>query len=143
MYGMLEGQFRLFFKKADRQRGVTGENLLVLLERRLDNVVFRLGFACSRNHARQLVRHNHILVNNKKVNIPSFLIKEGDVVSLKEKSRANTNIVESLEAVDRRGVPSWLELDKDSFKATVKALPNREEITMPIQEQLIVELYSK
>ena len=143
MYGMLEKQFRLNFKKADAQKGVTGENLLILLERRLDNTVFRLGFASSRNQARQLVRHKHILVNGKKVNIPSFLVSEGDEITLKEKSRANTMIVDSLEAVARRGVPSWLELDKDNFKATVKALPNRDELTMPIQEQLIVELYSK
>ncbi len=143
MYGMLEGQFRRYFHKADLQKGVTGENLLVLLERRLDNTIFRLGFASSRNHARQLVRHNHIMVNGRKVNIPSFLISVDDVISVKEKSRTNSNIVESLEAVDRRGVPTWLELDKDAFKATVKTLPNREEITMPIQEQLIVELYSK
>jgi small subunit ribosomal protein S4 len=143
MYGMLEGQFRLTFKKADLQKGVTGENLLILLERRLDNAVFRLGFASSRNQARQLVRHNHILVNGKKVNIPSSLISVNDVISLKEKSRANGLINENLEAVARRGCPSWIELDKDNFKATVKALPNREEITMPIQEQLIVELYSK
>ena len=143
MYGMLEGQFRRYFHKADLQKGVTGENLLVLLERRLDNTIFRLGFASSRNHARQLVRHNHIMVNGRRVNIPSFLISADDVISVKEKSRTNSNIVESLEAVDRRGVPTWLELDKDAFKATVKTLPNREEITMPIQEQLIVELYSK
>ena len=143
MYGMLESQFRLFFEKAEQQRGVTGENLLVLLERRLDNTVFRIGFASSRNQARQLVRHNHILVNGKKVNIPSFLVAAGDVISLKEKSRANSLIIENFEAVIRRGVPSWLELDKDNFKATLKALPNREEVTMPIQERLIVELYSK
>lgn len=143
MYGMLESQFRLNFVKADRQKGVTGENLLVLLERRLDNAIFRLGFASSRNQARQFVRHNHILVNGNKVNIPSFLVSPGDVVSLKEKSRANGAINENLEAVVRRGVPSWLELDKDNYKATVKALPNREELTMPIQERLIVELYSK
>lgn len=143
MYGMLEGQFRRYFHKADLQKGVTGENLLVLLERRLDNTIFRLGFASSRNHARQLVRHNHIMVNGKKVNIPSFLVAVNDVITVKEKSRTNSNIVESLEAVARRGVPSWLELDKDAFKATVKAMPSREEITMPIQEQLIVELYSK
>jgi len=143
MYGMLESQFRLFFEKAEQQRGVTGENLLVLLERRLDNTVFRIGFASSRNQARQLVRHNHILVNGKKVNIPSFLVAAGDVISLKEKSRANSLINENFEAVIRRGVPSWLELDKDNFKATLKALPNREEVTMPIQERLIVELYSK
>lgn len=143
MYGMLEGQFRRYFHKADLQKGVTGENLLVLLERRLDNTVFRLGFASSRNHARQLVRHNHILVNGRKVNIPSFIVSVNDVVTIREKSRTNSHIVESLEAVDRRGVPSWLELDKDAFSATVKTLPVREEITMPIQEQLIVELYSK
>ncbi len=143
MYGMLEGQFRLFFEKAEKQRGVTGENLLVMLERRLDNAVFRIGFASSRNQARQLVRHNHILVNGRKVNIPSFLVSVGDVVTLKEKSRANALIIENFEAVIRRGVPSWLELDKDNFKATLKALPNREEVTMPIQERLIVELYSK
>ena len=143
MYGMLEGQFRLTFKKAEMQKGVTGENLLVLLERRLDNVVFRAGFASSRNQARQLVRHKHILVNGKKVDIPSFQVSVDDVLTLKEKSRANAGILDNLEAVVRRGVPSWLELDKDNFKATVKALPNREEITMPIQERLIVELYSK
>lgn len=143
MYGMLESQFRLNFQRADAQKGVTGENLLILLERRLDNTVFRIGFASSRGQARQLVRHKHILVNGKKVDIPSFLISDGDVVSLKEKSRANAGINENLEAVARRGVPSWVELDKDNYKATVKALPNREEITMPIKEQLIVELYSK
>ena len=143
MYGMLEGQFRLFFEKSEKQRGVTGENLLVMLERRLDNAIFRVGFASSRNQARQLVRHNHILVNGRKVNIPSFLVSVGDVITLKEKSRANAILLENFEAVVRRGVPSWLELDKDNFKATLKALPNREEITMPIQERLIVELYSK
>ncbi len=143
MYGMLEGPFRQNFAKADRQKGVTGENLLILLERRLDNAVFRMGFASSRNQARQMVRHKHILVNGKKVNVPSFLVSVGDEVTVKEKSRASTMINESLEAVERRGVPSWLELTKDSYKATVKALPNREELTMPIQEQLIVELYSK
>ncbi len=143
MYGMLESQFRLYFQKADSQKGVTGENLLILLERRLDNTVFRIGFASSRGQARQLVRHKHILINGKKVDIPSFLISDGDVVSLKEKSRANGSINENLEAVARRGVPSWVELDKDNYKATIKALPNREEITMPIKEQLIVELYSK
>jgi small subunit ribosomal protein S4 len=143
MYGMLEGQFRLTFEKAEMQKGVTGENLLILLERRLDSTIFRAGFASSRNQARQLVRHKHILVNGRKVNIPSFLVGAGDVITLSEKSRANAQIVENLEAIARRGVPSWLELDKDNFKASVKALPNREELTMPIQEQLIVELYSK
>lgn len=143
MYGMLESQFRLFFEKAEKQKGVTGENLLVMLERRLDNTIFRIGFASSRNQARQLVRHNHILVNGRKVNIPSFLVSVGDVISLKEKSRANVLINENFEAVVRRGMPSWIELDKDNYKATLKALPNREEVTMPIQERLIVELYSK
>lgn len=143
IYGMLEGQFRNYFHKADLQKGITGENLLIMLERRLDNTIFRLGFASSRRQARQLVLHNHVQVGGKKVNIPSFLISVNDVVSIKEKSRTNKYLVESLEAVARRGIPSWLELDKDAFKATVKALPNRDEITMPIQEQLIVELYSK
>jgi len=143
MYGLLEKQFRLTFERAERQKGVTGEDLLIMLERRLENAVFRAGFASSRSQARQIVRHRHILVNGKKVDIPSFQISENDVISLKEKSRANAFINESLEAVARRGVPRWLELDKDSYKATVKALPNREELTMPVQEQLIVELYSK
>jgi small subunit ribosomal protein S4 len=143
MYGMLEGQFRLTFKRADRQKGVTGENLLVLLERRLDNTIFRLGIASSRKQARQLVRHKHILINGKKANIPSFLVSVGDEITLREKSRTNNLIVENMEAVARRGVPNWLELDKDNFKAKVKTLPNRDELTMPIQEHLIVELYSK
>jgi small subunit ribosomal protein S4 len=143
IYGILEGQFRNYFHKADLKKGITGENLLIMLERRLDNTIFHLGFASSRKQARQLVRHNHVLVNNKKVNIPSFLISVGDVITIKEKSRTNSFLVESMEAVARRGIPTWLELDKDAFKATVKALPNRDEITMPIQEQLIVELYSK
>ena len=140
---MLEGQFRNYFHKADLQKGITGENLLIMLERRLDNTIFRLGFASSRKQARQLVRHNHILVNGRKVNIPSFFISVNDVITIKEKSRTNNYLVESMEAVARRGIPTWLELDKNAFKATVKALPNRDEITMPIQEQLIVELYSK
>ncbi|MCF8055771.1 MAG: 30S ribosomal protein S4 [Desulfocapsa sp.] len=143
IYGILEGQFRNYFHKAELKKGITGENLLIMLERRLDNTIFHLGFASSRKQARQMVRHNHVLVNNKKVNIPSFLISAGDVITIKEKSRTNSFLVESMEAVARRGIPTWLELDKDAFKATVKALPNREEITMPIQEQLIVELYSK
>jgi len=143
MYGMLEGQFRQYFKKADLQKGVTGENLLIMLERRLDNAVFRMGYASSRNQARQLVRHKHVLVNGRKVNIPSYQVSVGDVVTIAEKSRANALINESLEAVERRGVPSWIELDKKAYSSTVKALPNREELTMPIQEQLIVELYSK
>ncbi len=143
MYGMLEGQFRRYFHIADQAKGVTGFNLLTLLERRLDNVIYRLGLAASRNQARQLIRHNHFNIDGKKVNIPSFQVKPGQVISLKEKSQKNTFITESLEGVTRRGVPSWLELDKGNFQGTVKAMPNREEITMPIHEQLIVELYSK
>jgi len=143
IYGMLEDQFNRYFQKADMTKGVTGENLLLFLERRLDNTLFRLGFACSRDQARQLIRHNHFLINGKKVNIPSFLVSPGDVITVREKSRKMGSITESLEAVARRGLPSWLEFDKDNFKGTVKNMPNRQEITMPIQEQLIVELYSK
>jgi len=143
MFGLLESQFKNYFEKAERQRGITGTNLLVLLERRLDNIVFRLGFTGSRSEARQLVMHGHFKVNGKKVNIPSYLVEVGDEIQVVEKSRKLTRIVESLETVARRGIPQWLELDKENFKGTVKALPAREEITMPIQEQLIVELYSK
>ncbi len=143
MYGMLEGQFKKYFVMAERSKGVTGENLLMLLERRLDNTLYRLGFASSRSQARQIVRHNHILINGKKVNIPSYLVSVSDEIVLKEQSRKIESINDSLEAMVRRGVPSWLELDKDNYKGVVKALPDRQEITMPIQEQLIVELYSK
>lgn len=143
IYGILETQFRGYFKMADRMKGVTGENLLFILERRLDNVAFRLGFATSRDEARQLVRHGHFTLNGRKVNIPSIQVKAGDVLQLREKSRKVAAISESLEGVVRRGIPQWLELDKDTFKGTVKLMPVREDITMPIQEQLIVELYSK
>lgn len=143
MYGLLERQFRTCFEKADWQKGVTGTNLLVLLERRLDNVVYRLGFASARRQARHLVRHNHFLVNGKKVNIPSYLVKVGDVIEIKGKSRSILTINEAIEAVVRRGVPQWVELDKDNFRGTIKAYPIREDLTMPMQEQLIVELYSK
>jgi small subunit ribosomal protein S4 len=143
MYGMLEGQFRKFFTIADQKKGVTGENLLVLLERRLDNVIYRLGFASSRSQARQLVHHNHIIINDKRVNIPSFLVSVDDEIVLKEKSRKIEAVIDSLSAVARRGTPSWLQLDQDNFKGKVNSMPNREEITMPIQENLIVELYSK
>lgn len=143
MYGVLEGQFKKYFHIADRSKGVTGELLLQLLERRLDNTVYRLGLASSRNQARQIVRHNHIQVNGRKVNIPSYQIKIDDVITIKEKSRSVDTIKESLEAVARRGTPSWLTLDQDNFKGTVNNLPLRDDITMPIQEQLIVELYSK
>ena len=143
IYGMLEGQFRRYFAMAESAKGVTGETLLMFLERRLDNTMFRLGFANSRNQARQIVRHNHVLISGKKVNIPSFLVSVGDVITLKEKSKKNQAINESLDAVARRGVPSWLELDRDNLQGSVKNMPERHEITMPIQEQLIVELYSK
>lgn len=142
-YGLSEKQFRLTFSKAERLKGVTGENLLMSLERRLDNVVYRLGFGNSRAQARQLVRHCHFLVNGKKVNIPSYIIKPNDVVELKEGSRNIQVITDALDAVVRRGMPQWLELDKSGFKGTVKSIPVRDDITMPIQEQLIVELYSK
>jgi small subunit ribosomal protein S4 len=143
MYGVLEKQFRLYFKRAERQKGITGVNLLMLLERRLDNMVFRLGFAHSRNEARQLVRHNHFIVNGRRVSIPSFSLKPGDTIELRPKSQKIQGVQESLEATVRRGVPVWLELDKDKFLGKVLALPSREELTMPIREQLIVELYSK
>jgi small subunit ribosomal protein S4 len=143
IYGMLEGQFKRYFEMGERAKGVTGVNLLVFLERRLDNTIFRLGYASSRTQARQLVKHNHIQVNGKTVNIPSFLISVNDVISIREKSRKIESINDSLEAVARRGVPNWLELDQKNYTGKVKALPDRQEITMPIQEQLIVELYSK
>ena len=143
MYGILENQFRNVFKEADRQKGITGEILLSLLERRLDNIIYRLGFANSRNEARQLVLHRHFLVNQSTVSIPSYLVRPGDVIELREKSKKVVRILESLEGVARRGVPQWLELDKDQMKGSVKGLPNREDITIPIQEKLIVELFSK
>lgn len=143
MYGLSEKQFRLFFSRADRQKGITGTNLLVMLERRLDNVVYRLGFVNSRAQGRQLVRHSHFLVNGKKVSIPSYLIRKDDVVEVREKSRNIQAITDSLDAVVRRGIPQWLELEKENMKGIIKDYPVREDITMPIQEQLIVELYSK
>jgi len=143
IYGLLEKQFRGYFEKADRKKGITGTNLLLYLERRLDNMVYRLGFANSRNEARQLVRHNHFTVNGKKVNIPSYLVDIGDVIEITEASRTNNKIIEAMETVARRGVPQWLELEQENFKGKVKMFPAREELTMPIQEQLVVELYSK
>jgi len=143
IYGVLEKQFRRYFEEAERQKGVTGENLLILLERRLDNVIYRMGFANSRNQARQLVRHGHVLVNGKKVDIPSYLVDVGDEIAIREKSREIPFIKEAMESVSRRGIPSWLEVDPDNFKGKVKALPTREEIAIPVQEQLIVEFYSK
>jgi small subunit ribosomal protein S4 len=143
MYGVLEKQFRGYFERAERMRGVTGNNLLVLLERRLDNVVYRLGFANSRSQARQLVRHNHVMVDGMRVNLPSFLVKVGQVVQVTEKSRTSPLVRDALEAAARRGCPPWLELEKEEAKGKVSMFPTREDITMPIQEHLIVELYSK
>lgn len=143
MYCLGEKQFRLFFHRADAGKGVTGVTLLVMLERRLDNVVYRLGFANSRVQARQLLKHNHFLVNGKKVNIPSYQIKVGDVIEIREKSRNVQVITDAVDAVVRRGMPQWLELDKENLKGAVKAMPVREDITMPIQENQIVEFYSK
>ena len=143
MYGLLERQFRNTFDKAAAGKGITGSNLLQLLERRLDNVVYRLGFGSSRPMARQLVTHGHILVNGKKLDIPSALIDETQIVSLREKSRKNEHIKICLDTAKGRGVPDWLELDADNFQGTVKRLPVREDIPVPVEEQLIVELYSK
>jgi small subunit ribosomal protein S4 len=143
IYGVLEKQFRLYFQRADRMKGVTGENLLSLLERRLDSTIYRLGLASSRSEARQLVRHNHFTVNGRKVNIPSYQVRAGDIVEVKERSRKKACITTAMEQADRRPTFSWLEMDKKAFKGTVKALPVRDELTLPINEQLIVELYSK
>ncbi len=144
IYGILEKQFFLYFEKADRMKGVTGQNLLSLLERRLDNTVYRLGMATSRQEARQLVLHNHFSVNGKKVDIPSYLVRKGDVIEIKEGSRKIKRLADALEAASGRAMVSWLELDAANFKGTIKGEPVREELTTPeINEQLIVELYSK
>ncbi len=143
-YGLSEKQFRRVFDKAKGMKGITGHNMLVLLERRLDNMVFRLGLASTRTEARLFVRHGHFLVNGRKVDIPSYLVNAGDVISVREKSRKIAKISEALDSVMRRGIPAWLELERDVFKGTVKTLPAREELTSPVfEEQLIVELYSK
>jgi small subunit ribosomal protein S4 len=143
MYGLLENQFRRYYQLAERHKGITGTNLLLLLECRLDNVLYRMGFASSRDQARQIVRHNHVLVNGRRVNIPSFQVKVGSVVEIQEKKRKVPIILEAMETVARRGIPNWMEVDKEKFRGTLKALPNREDLTMPIQESLIVEFYSK
>jgi len=143
IYGLVEGQFRNYFEKAERQKGVTGETLLQMLERRLDNTVYRLGFASSRAQGRQLVGHGHVRVNSSKVNIPSYQVKPGDVISINEKSRKIPVVVTSLEMIGSRGVPTWLELDSGQFSGKVLALPKREDSNLPVQERLIVELYSK
>jgi small subunit ribosomal protein S4 len=143
IYGLLERQFRRYFEMATRKKGVTGEVLIQLLERRLDNMVYRLGFAASRAEARQMVLHNHFTVNGKKVTIPSFLVRAGDTIALRPRDHKNAKFVSNLEIAESRGVPGWLELNKGEFSGKVKAIPARNEITMPIQEQLIVELYSR
>lgn len=143
MYGLLENQFRRTFAQAARTKGITGETLLVLLERRLDNVSYRLGFASSRAEARTLVRHGHILVNGKKVNIPSYFVRAGDVVSVRERSRQMARVLTAMEGAQRRGVPEWAELDRDTCSGKIRLLPTRSDVTMPINEKLIVELYSK
>ena len=143
IYGIAERQFRGYYYKANRMKGITGENLLVLLERRLDNIVYRLGFASDHADARQLILHGHVLVNNRRINIPSYLVRIGEVILIREKSRKIARVADSIAAVDRRGVPQWLELDREKLEGRVKTLPIREDFTMPIREQLIVELYSK
>lgn len=143
MYGLLEKQFRRTFARASREKGITGEALLVLLERRLDNVVYRLGFASSRAEARLLVRHGHILVNGKRVNIPSYFVRVGDEVSVKEQSRQMARVLTAMEGAQRRGVPEWAELDRDACSGRIRLMPARSDVTMPINEKLVVELYSK
>jgi small subunit ribosomal protein S4 len=142
-YGVLENQFRRYFEAADRQRGITGELLLQMLERRLDNVVYRLGFATSRPQARQLVRHGHFTVNGKKVDIPSYSVRQGDTVAVRQTSAQNVTIQHAMEEVKGRGIPDWLLLDAAALAGRISQLPTREQINMPAQEQLIVELYSK
>ncbi len=143
MYGLLEKQFADTMSRASRMKGRAGENLLILLERRLDNVVFRMGFSTSRAEARQLVRHSHFLINGRRASIPSMLVKPGAVISVAEKSRKIARIAGALETLESRSVPQWVEINKETFEGTVKSLPVREDITMPIQEQLIVEWYSR
>jgi small subunit ribosomal protein S4 len=143
IYGVLEDQFRRYFEQAERTRGITGETLLQLLERRLDNVAYRAGFATSRPAARQLVRHGHFTVNGRKVDIPSFSVKPGDVVAVRSISKKSAAILHALEEVKGRGVPEWLQFDAEGMSARIGSIPNRQQINLPVQEQLIVELYSK
>ena len=143
IYGLLEKQFRLTFEKADKSKGVTGESLLVLLERRLDNILYRLGVAASRKQGRQFIQHGHVLVNGKKVTIPSYTVSPGDVVGFKESFMENNHMQQALAVARSRGVPGWLELDPEKPQGKIVALPSRQDLTMPIQENLIVELYSK
>ena len=143
IYGVLENQFRRYFETAERTRGITGETLLQLLERRLDNVVYRAGFSTSRAQARQLVRHGHFLVNGRKVDVPSYSVRAGDVVSVHQTSLENAAIAHAMEEVKGRGVPEWIAIDSTKLAGTISSLPTREQINLPVQEQLIVELYSK
>ena len=143
IYGVLEKPFRNYYAKAKQMEGMTGENLMVLLESRLDNVVFRLGLARTRREARQIVDHKHVLVNGKQVNIPSYLVKAGDVIEIREKSKSSARYKEILESTNGRLVPEWLEADADALKGSVKSIPTREVIDVPVNEMLIVELYSK
>lgn len=143
IYGVLEKPFRNYFKKAQKMQGMTGENLMVLLELRLDNVVFRMGYARTRKEARQIVDHKHVLVNGKCVNIPSYIVKAGDVIEIREKSKASQRYKDVLEVTEGRLVPEWLEADHENLKGSVKQIPNREVIDVPVNEMLIVELYSK
>jgi small subunit ribosomal protein S4 len=143
IYGVLEDQFRRYFESAERQRGITGETLLQLLERRLDNVIYRLGLATSRAQARQLVRHGHFLVNGKKVDVPSFSVRAGDVIGVRATSQKSPVIEHAMEEVKGRGIPEWLQFDSSATTGRIMSLPTREQINLPVQEQLIVELYSK
>jgi small subunit ribosomal protein S4 len=143
IYGVLESQFRSYFERAARQKGVTGDNLLTQLERRLDNVVVRLGFASTHNQARQLVRHGHVLVNGKKVNIPSFQVVAGQEIGVKEKMKKNIQVLASLDLAGGRGTPHWLEINAENAAGRILSLPKREDVALPIQERMIVELYSK
>lgn len=142
-YGLQEGQFHGYFVKAEKMKGVTGSNLLSLLERRMDNVVYRSGFASSRTQARLMVRHGHLLVNGKRVTIPSYLIRKGDVLTVSEKGKKQVHILAANESAKSKETPNWIEVDRDQFKTMVKAIPVRDDITMPIEEQMVVELYSK
>jgi small subunit ribosomal protein S4 len=143
IYGVLEKPFRNYYEKADRMKGMTGENLMVLLERRLDSVVFRMGFARTRKEARQIVGHKHVLVNGKSVNVPSYLISAGDVIEIREKSKSLQRYKDIAEVTGGRLVPEWMDVDQENFKGTIKELPTREAIDVPVDEMLIVELYSK
>lgn len=143
MYGVLESQFRRYFKQADRKKGVTGETLLQLLEKRLDNVVYRLGFATSRPQARQLVRHGHFTVNGRRADIPSYSVRAGDKVAVRKNSVKNPAIIYAMEEVKGRGIPEWLQLDPENLAGRLTSIPTRDQLNLPVQEQLIVELYSK